>query len=244
MLGGLVNLQGRVQEAIVLTTQAYVHATEIQNKVRQAMSRNYGTVAEIYLGQLDEAGAHADECIRLGTQVQASVPIAFGQSVRGYTLLLRGQAKDGIALMREAIRTVRAAGTTLATSIFLGRLAEGLALSGDTVGVRNVAEDYGAVLKMGNRWGQVLVERALGIAGALEGSAGWRRHFEDSIRFAMERRARPELALSHFRYAEALAKTGDVSGARKQLETAEALFLEIGMTGWLERAGVLRGKLN
>ncbi|HTS53937.1 MAG TPA: AAA family ATPase, partial [Burkholderiales bacterium] len=244
MLGGLTNLQGRLQESAALTTQAYAHATAVQNKVRQAMSRNYATLAEIYVGQLDEAAAHAEECIGLGTQVQASVPIAFGQSVRGYTLLLQGRGKEGIALMREAIRTVRAAGTTLATSIFLARLAEGLALSGDTVGVRNVAEEYAPVLQMGNRWGQIQLERALGIAGALDGSADWQHHFEDSIRFATERKARPELAISHLRYAEALAQTGDTSRVGMQLEAAEALFREIGMTWWLEQASVLRHKLG
>ena len=244
MLGAFLSAEGRLQESIALTTQAYVDATAIQNKVRQAMSRNYGTTAEIYAGRLDEATAHAEECLRLGAQVQAAVPIAFGQNNRGYALFLQGRRQEGIALMREAILTVRAAGTKLGTSWFLSRLAEALALSGDAVEARKVAEECTEVLQMGNRWGQVLVERALGIGGALEGSADWRRHFEESIRLATERKARPELALSHFRYAEALAQTEDLSLARSQLETAEALFREIGMSWWLEQASALRNKLG
>ena len=117
-------------------------------------------------------------------------------------------------------------------------------LSGDAVEARKVAEEYTEVLQKGNRLGQIQVERALGIADALEGSADWRRHFEESIRFATERKARPELGISHFRYAEALAQTGDVIPARSQLETAEALLREIGMNWWLEQANALRNKLG
>jgi tetratricopeptide (TPR) repeat protein len=244
MLGSFLALEGRLHESVALTTQAYVNATAIQNKVRQAMSRVYGTHGEIYAGQLDEATAHADEAIRLGTQVQASVPIAFGHGVRGYALFLKGHRKEGTALLREAIRTVRAAGTALGTPWFLCRLAEVLALSGDAVEARKIAQEYAEVLRTGNRWGQVLVERALGIAGALDGGADWHRHFEDSIRFATERKARPELAISHFRYALALSQTGDVDRARSQLETAESLFRKIEMTWWLDQASVLRNKLG
>jgi class 3 adenylate cyclase/tetratricopeptide (TPR) repeat protein len=244
MLGVFAALEGRLQESVALTTRAYVHATAIQNKVRQAMSRVYGIYALIYAGKLDEAVVHAEEAIRLGTQVQASVPTALGQGLRGYVLSLKGHRKEGIALMRDAIRTVRAAGTTLGTSWLLGELAGALALSGDAVEARKVAEEYADVLQLGNRNGQVAVERALGIAGALEGRADWQWHFEQSIRFASERKTRPELAISHFRYAEVLAQAGDVGRARRQLETAEALFREIGMTWWLEQASVLRNKLG
>ena len=78
---------------------------------------------------------------------------------------------------------------------------------------------------------------------AREGSADWRRHFEESIRIASESNMRPELAISHLRYAGALAMTGDTMQARCQLEICEEMFRQIGMHWWLERADALRSTL-
>ena len=53
---------------------------------------------------------------------------------------------------------------------------------------------------------------------------------------AEERGARPELAISHFRYAELFRKKGDHDAAREQLDQATALFRDMEMTWWLEQA--------
>jgi len=245
MLGAVFGLTGRLQEAVALTTQAYAHATAIHNKVRQAMSRSYGTYALNHAGQLNQSLAHGEEAIRLGTQAQADVPIAFGQHNAGHALFLLGRREEGIALMRESIRTMRATGTLLGVSPFLALLAEALSLSGEVAEAREIAHEFNELLvRTGSRNGQHQVERALGIAGAQEGRPEWQRHFDKAIQVTSETKSRPELAISHFRFAETLEQTVDASSARSQLEMAETLFQEIGMHWWLEQAIALRDKLG
>ena len=64
--------------------------------------------------------------------------------------------------------------------------------------------------------------------------------------FAMGKSAQasPDLALTHFRYAECLHKIGDLDAAREQLHQAKALFRDMEMTWWLEHADALRQRIE
>ena len=63
------------------------------------------------------------------------------------------------------------------------------------------------------------------------------------IRLTEERGARPDLAITHFRYAELLQQKGDLPQAREQLGQATALFSDMEMTWWLEEAEALEKSL-
>ena len=47
---------------------------------------------------------------------------------------------------------------------------------------------------------------------------------------------RPDLAITHFRFAELLGRKGDSAEASEQLTKATAFFREMEMTWWLEQA--------
>lgn len=64
----------------------------------------------------------------------------------------------------------------------------------------------------------------------------------EGLRLAEERGELPDLALTHFRYAELLQQKGDQAEAREQLDQAIALFREMDMPWWLEQAEELREK--
>ncbi|MEO5861954.1 MAG: hypothetical protein ABIQ03_05765 [Burkholderiales bacterium] len=53
---------------------------------------------------------------------------------------------------------------------------------------------------------------------------------------------RPDLAVSHFRYAELLRDRGDLAQASRQLDQAAELFAEMEMTWWMKQAGNLRAE--
>ena len=244
MLGCIFGLVGRFQESVALTDQAYEQATEVQHKARQAMSQSYGTYAPYHAGRLNEAIALGENAVRLGTQAQVDVPVIFGHFNIGTALFLLGRRQEGVARLRKAIRMQRATGTTLGLTSYLGYLAEMLALCGEAAEARRVAAEFNELFaQTGSRNGQYQAERALAIAGVHDGNAQWEQHFENAIRFTSETDSPPELAISHFRYAEALATTGDAIGARTQLDAAETLFRKLGMVWWLEQANELRSTL-
>ncbi|MCZ6552284.1 MAG: hypothetical protein O7A67_00660, partial [SAR324 cluster bacterium] len=70
------------------------------------------------------------------------------------------------------------------------------------------------------------------------------RHQSSAVTVGEEDGAKPNVALTHFRYAECLHKKGDLDTAREQLDRAEALFRDMGMDWWTEQAEGLRGRLD
>jgi len=86
------------------------------------------------------------------------------------------------------------------------------------------------------------MQRVLAMVAAQETPHDWHKvdeHMSESLRLAEERGARPELAISHFRYAELLLRKGDSAQAGEQLDKAGTLFREMEMTWWLQQAEAL-----
>ena len=90
------------------------------------------------------------------------------------------------------------------------------------------------------KWVMAMAEAQNGPAGRRSAS----EHIRKSIALATERGARPDLAITHFRFAEILQLHGCADPAREQLDQAEALFSDMGMDWWTEQAGGLRGRLD
>ena len=89
--------------------------------------------------------------------------------------------------------------------------------------------------------------RAFTIAAALGDLPDWdraRKQFRQTVRLAAKWEARPDLAVTHFRFAEILHKKGDLDAAREQLDQAAALFADMEMTWWSEQAKKLRGRIK
>ena len=86
------------------------------------------------------------------------------------------------------------------------------------------------------------MHRALAITAAQKSRPAWDkvdRHIQTAIQDAIDCGARPDRAITHYRYAELLSKKGDSALAREQLEQATILFREMEMTWWLEQAETL-----
>ena len=58
------------------------------------------------------------------------------------------------------------------------------------------------------------------------------------------RGARPDRAITHYRYAELLHEKGDPEQAREQFAKATALFRDMEMTWWLEQVEELGKRLG
>ena len=99
--------------------------------------------------------------------------------------------------------------------------------------------------RLGELHGAAIAHRALAIAAAAR--SDWKEaeaRMGESIRLARECGARPDLAQSHFRYAELLSRKGDWDAAREQFARAIELFREMEMDWWLEQAHQLERHLE
>jgi hypothetical protein len=89
--------------------------------------------------------------------------------------------------------------------------------------------------------------RALAMAGAEEEKPDWGeidRLMSESIGKAESEGRRPDISVSRFRYAEILAKKGDLDGARAELRKAAELFDDMKMAWWQEQTKKLEKSLS
>jgi len=244
MLGNLLGAQGQFRASRGHMDKAYALAISLQSKAGQAQTRVYSSVVSLWQGKIRDALSDAEEAVREGTRIQNSVITSYGLAIRGFTLVLQGNRKEGLEDIERAIEVVREAGTTLGTSFFLGLLSEAHALVGNFQESRRAAREYGKLLELGIHYGEIGASRALGICAARTGDPGWEVYFNRATKLAQLRGSRPELAISRFRYAEALAQLEHMQRATQELDLAESLFREMEMQWWPDRASELRAKLR
>ena len=165
----------------------------------------------------------------------------FNLLVIGYSSYMLGDVEIGISQMQERIRweeSVDNAGML----IFDAWLAELLALENNTKAAAELCRRISRLKKeTGQGTGDVNMHRVLALIAAQNSPDDWgavEKHMGECLRFGEERTARPELAISHYRYAELLHKKGKFDHAQEQLDQATALFREMGMNWWLEQAEI------
>ena len=89
--------------------------------------------------------------------------------------------------------------------------------------------------------------RVLAMVAAQQTPPNWHKvdeHMTESIRLAEERGARPEQAVTHFRYSELLNRKGNQERAAEHLKQAATLFSQMEMTWWAKQAEALRGRIE
>ena len=126
-------------------------------------------------------------------------------------------------------------------------LAECLALANKS----EMASELGhKILKLkkvsGQGSGDIVTKRALAMAAAQKFPLDWEEAnslMREALELARERGARPDLAITRFRFAELLRDKGDIERAEKELDKATALFRDMEMTWWLEQAEALGKRL-
>ena len=88
--------------------------------------------------------------------------------------------------------------------------------------------------------------RALAMVGAADELPEWSNvlsNLQNALATATHTGRLPQVAFSHFRYAECLHKKGDLPAALEQLTEAESLFAKMKMNWWSEQAAGLRGRI-
>ena len=247
MLGLTLGWVGEFQEAQSLTETALETTRGIGNPTAESAALVRLAHVQVLRGMWDDAIASSSEAIDISQRVGNQIVAGLAMCDRGYSTFFAGRQKEGISEIQKGIQTVQSTGSHFTLSLKYAWLAEIQALAGRGEEGSESGRKALEVLQFGEKWGEVAAHRALAMAAAHTSPLDWERcdsHITESRRLARERSARPDMALTHLRYAEILHKKGDLDAAREQLDQATALFGEMEMTWWLEQAEALEKTLE
>ncbi len=158
----------------------------------------------------------------------------------GYAHVLAGRLDDGLPLLQEAVergQSIDALG--IGHAMRLSRLAEGYLLAGRLDEARARARQaLGLATTQGERGNAAYAQWLLGEIASLgerpepEDARRWLR---EALALASELHMRPLIAHCHHGLGK-LGRRIDEPQAREHLATATAMYREMGMTYWLEKA--------
>jgi len=227
ILASLYGYTGQFHKAYLNAKKALGLSQKIENKTRIALSLVYTGFIQLEQGCFAASIANwiesAERCQQMGNQVIRG--IAMGG--HGYGVFMTGESATGLQLLRSGIDLVESTGSRFCLSWLYGCLAECQALAGNVEQAVIAAEKCLDVRHFGDRWKEQQAFRALALAAALEPHPDWQQivgHIAESVRLAKGKNARPDLAITYFRYAELLQAKGERQKSQDYVHRAKGLF--------------------
>jgi tetratricopeptide (TPR) repeat protein len=155
--------------------------------------------------------------------------------------VLTGQAREGLALVRSAVQQIDASsGFTWLRTRRLSRLGEANLLAGEVDAARALAAEALALSRQRRERGFEAWALRLGGEIALHGGMAdvdkGTGAYVEAIALADELGMRPLVAHCHLGLGKLYRRTGKEQEAQEHLTTATAMYREMGMTYWVEKA--------
>jgi predicted ATPase len=123
----------------------------------------FATIVSHFRGEVDRTLAYAEESAALSREHGLVQTLAWARLWRGWALVQRGSAIDGIAEMREALAGYRAIGSEISRPQFLALLAEALGDQGQfDEALALLAEALATVETTGERFIEAEIHRLRG----------------------------------------------------------------------------------
>ena len=213
----------------------------------EVLPTSWLSTAKGYQGDLESAIALGDRSIQIALEVGDAVSASWAANFKAYGMYMAGDARNAIFPIREGIEKLEEFEVGVLMSMWYGWLAEILLELSNLEDARNAAEQSLKFGESGDRYGEAISHRVLAAVYARPPYQDWQKcksHAAESIRVAEEQKARPEIAMTNFRYAEALEIKGDLDRSRELLAHATNLFKDMGMASWLGKAEALRSRLD
>jgi predicted ATPase/class 3 adenylate cyclase len=245
-LGMIYSYMGDFKKALALNNKALDISRRIGNKTREAVTFIYMSTITLIQGLWKESIKYSDQAIDISVEIENPVIEGLGIWIKGYATFYEGEQQKGIDLLRAGIDKIEATGSSITLDIGFGRQAEVLAMVGQEEEAQICARKAIEMAEIGQRRGEVYAYRSLAIAAAKKKPIDWDEvdtYIKKSIQLADKRGAKPDKAISCYRYAELLRDKGDTNQALDYLALAIDLFTHMNMTWWIEQAKILREKL-
>jgi len=196
-------------------------------------------------GDFGEAHQHAQKAIAIGEARGILVWLPAAHSMLGWIMARSGQAEQAVLALQRSIDIQDSLGIPIWLSWYRVRLAEALLLAGRPSDARDaVARARQMTLMLGE---QTVAAEALFVSATIHEadeaveSAG--REYTEASALAEELGMRPLSAHCNLGLGKLYGRTGRGQEATEHLTTAAAMYREMDMRFWLERAeGEVRGK--
>jgi tetratricopeptide (TPR) repeat protein len=192
-------------------------------------------VVHLLRGDLDAAIALLERALALARE-QVPLHVPTGAAYLGCAYALRGRLPEALALLTEAVDRAPSEALTIR------HLGEGHLLAGRRdEAVRLALSALEASRQQGARGAEAWALHLLGVLAAsalpLEAATAEVR-FREAVELAGTLGMRPLVAHCHLGLNQLFLRTGKREPAREHLTTAAAMYKEMDMTYWLEKAEV------
>jgi tetratricopeptide (TPR) repeat protein len=200
--------------------------------------RSIGLVS-LRRGDLRHAIPPLEQAVEVCRAVQVRLLLDVAAAHLGYAYALSDRLPEGIALLEEALADPATTGTTN-HPLFLAYLGEAHLLAcrpDDALAVARRALDLAHRQK--ERGNEAWVLRLVGEIAAQADPpdvASAAEHYGQAVARATELGMRPLVAHCHLGLGTLYRRTGDQAKAQERLTTATAMYREMGMGFWLDRA--------
>ena len=224
--------RGRLTAAYAAMTEALQTAAELGQTTNVCDSLAHCAYLEARLGLFDRCVEHAQEAIDLGSRldlrwfaIHATGQLALGE-------LGRGRPDAAIQTLERLHARNREEGLVDPHDHYFAFLVEAYVRVGrHDLACDRLAEERVLVDAVPRPFDLALLERSEGL---LADDDAFAERFERSIELHTDEMPF-ELARTHLLYGERLRRSGERRRAREELRRAEALFEQLGSTGWAER---------
>jgi tetratricopeptide (TPR) repeat protein len=236
--GAIIDELTEMESTLPASTAALTH---------QSMVHGYLGSGYFWRGEWEKAIDESSLCIELGRKIGILLPVAWALHFKGASCCYIGKQDLGYALLEEGLGIAHDLKIGVGLSNAYALPAEAYALGGRFDEAKEMAEKTLKLAEQGNSFGELYALRAIAIIEAQTNGINARHvreQFGSCLEIAASRNMRPDLAITHFRYAELQEKRGDLDLAREQLDKATDLFREMEMTWWLARGEALRKTLD
>jgi class 3 adenylate cyclase/tetratricopeptide (TPR) repeat protein len=190
-------------------------------------------------GELSQAVHLIERAVAQGREwnITSQMPIAMASL--GHVYAWSGRIDEGVASLHQAVTALERAGIGAYHSLSLTQLGEAYLLADQVENARSCADRALMLARgRGERVYETWVLRLLGdIAShhARPDVATAAAHYGAAMTLASELEMRPLVAHCHFGLGRLYRRTGESEQAQEHLNTARAMFSEMGMTYWLEK---------
>jgi tetratricopeptide (TPR) repeat protein len=232
--------QGRFAAALQIGEEAVRIAESLRHPYGVAHVIAHLAFVHYQRGSHAEGLALCERGLALGEEATLGVMLPFLHGLLGHGRIQAGDVGTGVAALRDAIATQSAMGFRIGLSQLAGWLSEGLLLKGRLDEAITEAQ-RGMTLAMdcNERRVQATLEQVLGDLAAHRDPPSLdpaEAHYRRGLAIATELGAQPVIAHCHRGLGVLHRRIGDGDQARRHLTAATAMYREMAMTFWLEKA--------
>jgi tetratricopeptide (TPR) repeat protein len=196
-------------------------------------------------GELSQAARLLERAVALCREYDVALYSPFAVAFLGHVYAWSGRIGEGVSRIEEALAAYESAGIRYLHSISLVHLAEAYLLAGQVQDAHAHADRAVRLAsERGERGHEAWALRLLGEVAShpdCPNMATAEGHYRAAMALASELGMRPLVAHCHLGLGSLDRHIGDGAKARQHLTTATALYREMGMAFWLEKAEAVLG---